>query len=202
MIIDHLGAMFFEDLSILRIIGRGAFIIYAYLISEGFFHTKNVKKYISKLFIWALVSEVPFDYANYGVIYYPAHQNIFWTLFISATTIYLLEKNKEVGLKVLICSISLFIALIGRVDYSIYGVGVILAFYLSRKAKVSFILPIIFLNIIASFLLNKLQIYSLIGLMIVLMYNGEQGKKTGNIYYSFYALHLGLFGIIKYLIIN
>lgn len=53
------------------------------------------------MFIWALISEIPFDLANYGKIFYPVHQNIYWTLFLSAIGIHFLEKTKELGLKTL-----------------------------------------------------------------------------------------------------
>lgn len=103
MISDHFGMMFFPDYGIFRIVDRIAFILYAFMLVEGYFHTKNQQKYLGKLFIWALISEIPFDLANYGKIFYPIHQNIFWTLFLSAIGIHFLEKTKELGLKTLTC---------------------------------------------------------------------------------------------------
>lgn len=95
MIIDHLGTMFFEEYFILKIIGRITFILYAFMLVEGCFHTKNIRRYLSKLFLWALISEIPFDLANYGVLFNFGHQNIFWTLFLSALSIHWLEKIKN-----------------------------------------------------------------------------------------------------------
>lgn len=198
MIIDHLGIMFFEDYSVFRIIGRIAFILYAFMLVEGYFHTKNIRRYLGKLFLWALVSEVPFDWANFGVFFNFGHQNIFWTLFLSALSIHWLENNKELGLKIFICLVVLFLALILRVDYSIYGVSVILSFYFFKKCRIGYILPISILSIVAVFVLNKFQCFALLGFVPILMYNGQQGRKTGNIYYSFYAVHLLILAIIKF----
>lgn len=167
------------------------------MLVEGCFHTKNIRRYLGKLFLWALISEIPFDLANYGVLFHFGHQNIFWTLFLSALGIHWLEKNKELGLKILICLVILFLALIIRVDYSIYGISVILTFYFCKKYKISLIIAISLLSIIAGAIF-KFQYFAFLGLIPILMYNGQQGRKTGNLFYSFYAVHLLIFVIIRY----
>ena len=167
MISDHFGMMFFPDYGIFRIVGRIAFILYAFM-----FHTKNQQKYLGKLFIWALISEIPFDLANYGKIFYPIHQNIFWTLFLSAIGIHFLEKTKELGLKTLTCLVILFLALIFRVDYNIYGILIIWTFYYAKKLKFNYIIPIIVLSISAGLFLNKFQFFAPLGLILVFLYNG------------------------------
>ena len=172
MISDHFGMMFFPDYGIFRIVGRIAFILYAFMLVEGYFHTKNQQKYLGKLFIWALISEIPFDLANYGKIFYPVHQNIFWTLFLSAIGIHFLEKTKEFGLKTFFCLVILFLALIFRVDYNIYGVLIIWIFYYAKKLKFNYIIPIIVLSISAGLFLNKFQFFAPLGLILVFLYNG------------------------------
>lgn len=172
MISDHFGMMFFPDYGIFRIVGRIAFILYAFMLVEGYFHTKNQQKYLGKLFIWALISEIPFDLANYGKIFYPIHQNIFWTLFLSAIGIHFLEKTKELGLKTLTCLVILFLALIFRVDYNIYGILIIWTFYYAKKLKFNYIIPIIVLSISAGLFLNKFQFFAPLGLILVFLYNG------------------------------
>lgn len=172
MISDHFGMMFFPDYGIFRIVGRIAFILYAFMLVEGYFHTKNQQKYLGKLFIWVLISEIPFDLANYGKIFYPIHQNIFWTLFLSAIGIHFLEKTKELGLKTLTCLVILFLALIFRVDYNIYGILIIWTFYYAKKLKFNYIIPIIVLSISAGLFLNKFQFFAPLGLILVFLYNG------------------------------
>lgn len=199
MVIDHFGLIFFPSEGIYRIIGRVAFILFAFLLAEGTKHTKDFKAYLKRLFIWALISEIPFDLAMSGKVFNWEQQNIFWTLFLSALGIILLEKNKEIYFKILISSVIFFLALIIRVDYSVYGVAVILGFNFCKKIKINPIIPLTLLNLLASLFLNKFQFFGFLGFIPISLYNGKQGKKTGKIFYSFYAVHLLVFSAIKFL---
>ena len=60
MFIDHIGYAIFGKLSYFNYIGRLAFPIFAFQISEGYVHTKNLKRYFFRLFLFALISQVPF----------------------------------------------------------------------------------------------------------------------------------------------
>lgn len=77
--------------ALLRLIGRVSFPIFCFLLVEGFFHTRNVGRYLIRLFIFSIISELPFDYAFYGRVYHDS-QNVFLTLFIGMLFMYFAEK--------------------------------------------------------------------------------------------------------------
>ncbi len=78
----------------IRAIGRLAFPIFCFLLVEGFLHTHNMKKYLVRLGIFALVSDIPFDLAFFGEITL-RHQNVFFTLFIAVLALWALDYVKK-----------------------------------------------------------------------------------------------------------
>lgn len=203
MIIDHYGAIFHSNIDIYRILGRLAFPIYSFLLVEGYFHTKDVKKYIKRLFIFALISEIPFDYAFYNKLSF-MHQNIFFTLSIGLIAIYFLD-NKEGKYnfsKQLILVIAGLLALLLSVDYNFIGIIYILSFYFTRNyAKTKRLSKVTLTLFIANLLFTSaLQQFSLLAIPIIYFYNGELGPKNKILQISFYAaypLHLIVFYILK-----
>ncbi|MGI9525643.1 MAG: TraX family protein [Weeksellaceae bacterium] len=187
MVIDHVGHMFFPEIWILRIIGRIAFILYAFMLVEGTFYTKNITKYMYRVFLWALFSEIPYDLFNYNDLIFLPRQNIFFTLWIGLVGINYFNNHKNEYLKNILASLFfLALAIFLRVDYSWYGVLLIFVFYWFRELE---IVKYIFAQGIGMFY-SVLQTYAFVGFFPILFYNGKQGKKIGTIYYSFYGLHL------------
>ena len=97
MLCDHLWGTGIIRNDVLTCIGRLSFPIFAFLIVEGYFHTKNLKKYVIRILLFALLSEIPFNLMTGGRIFYPVHQNVLWTFLISIAVMHINEKAKKSG---------------------------------------------------------------------------------------------------------
>ena len=136
MLIDHVGAVF-DAPHFFRMIGRIAFPLYAYLIAQGCVRTKNIYKYLLRLGLFAVISEIPFDltfspyFGRPFAVDYLRDTNVFFTLFLGAASVAVYEKLKpKLGVLALLPAASL--CLLGNIldtDYGMYGVLFILFFY-------------------------------------------------------------------------
>lgn len=198
MIIDHLGCVFFDDKVIFRIIGRASFVLYAFGLVNGINYTSDRSKYLKKLFIWGVISEIPFDLVFNDSLVSFESQNVFFTLFIGALSISLFNQYKSILIKSCILITGLFIGYLGKFDYSWYGVGLIYGMHFLRNLE---LLKFGFIQGLSTFYaviaVNLSQFFAFIGILPIYLYNGKQGKKTSNIYYSYYSIHLLIFYIIK-----
>ena len=201
MIIDHYGAIFQPNVIIYRIIGRLAFPIYCFLLVEGYTHTGNIKKYMSRLLIFALISEIPFDLAFYGRIGF-THQNIFFTLFIGLAAIYLIDNPAKYKFdSTLVILVAAVLATILKTDYQFIGIVYILSFYFTRSMPTKKRLSILALIMVAINLsAGWLQQFSILSLLIIYFYNKEEGLKNKFLQMSFYLaypLHLLIFYLMN-----
>ena len=92
MFCDHLWATLAGDAWWLTGIGRLAFPMFAFFLVEGFFHTHDKKKYCMRLLLLAILSELPINLMYSGLLFYPFHQNVIWTLLTGFLCIWATEK--------------------------------------------------------------------------------------------------------------
>ena len=155
MLIDHVGASCLENgfLSapaapaglaaldlVLRLIGRLAFPIFCFLLVEGFVHTHDVKKYIGRLLLFGLVSEVPFDLAFFRTPFAPGYQNVYWTLALGVLAMaglnHFEKPDGSTGWQGLLCAGGcVLLGFLANTDYNGIGVLIICALYLTRAAR-------------------------------------------------------------------
>lgn len=101
----------------------------------GLFHTSDIRKYIVRLGLFAVVSEIPFDLAMHDTLWYPGRR-IFFTLTAGLFAIYAMDSRGPVGgWKVEIALAAALLAEFLRFDYGMAGVGVIVLFYLCEKDR-------------------------------------------------------------------
>ena len=82
MVFDHVGDNFFPEQTWMRIIGRIAMPIFAFFVAEGFLHTRDRRKYLLRMGVFALVSELPFDLLTAGRLEF-GNQNVMCTFFLA-----------------------------------------------------------------------------------------------------------------------
>ena len=203
MLIDHTASIHLEGSKwylLLRLIGRIAFPIFCFLLVEGYFHTKDVYQYLRRLGIFALLSEIPFDMAfadNITRFDFLEKQNVFFTLFIGLSVIHLMNlveikfKNNIIASNLLDCAIVLigsFIAVILSTDYNMYGILMIVSFYIFRANKSILTLVLLLVNFQLG---GVVQAFGILSMIFIALYNGKKGTKFNRyIFYGFYPVHL------------
>lgn len=209
MLIDHSGYLIFDKFSYFNYIGRLAFPIFAFQISEGYIHTKNLKRYFLRLVIFSFVSQVP--YMLFRSAYFSGFSfNIFFTLILGLVCIVIYDElinskfNAPTALKMFISFILIalisFIAQCYHFEYGAFGVFTIFIFYLFKDTKFIMNLSFIF-AVLAYFIKNivvsnfdyryiLLCICTILPLIFINLYNGKKGKNIKYVLYIFYPVHL------------
>lgn len=220
MFIDHVGYIVFDGHSSwFNYVGRLAFPIFAFQISEGYIHTHDVKKYLLRLILFAFISQIPF-LLFHSIINNELGLNVIFTLFLGLVAIIIYDKyNKFVG--VFSAIIFGIIAHFLNSDYSFYGVGITFLFYVFNKNKcllaISFIIAtlmqysyliLVYYNYGFEFLKNVFIIYlpyficTIFSIIIILCYNKKKGPSTKYFFYLFYPLHMILIYILNFVLQN
>ncbi len=204
MVIDHIALYLMEYGTVLyetmRCIGRIAFPVFAFLIAEGFIHTKSRYRYFFTLLGFAVISEIPWYLLNGA----DGTHNVMFTLALGVATLMFLENLLQRSL-VLGFLWTLGMAELASwlgVDYEWRGILLIVILYLFNRHGHSF--PYSKgMQFFCTFAL--IMHYGVIGAvmacMILYLYNGTRGFVQGNIakygFYAFYPVHLLLMHIIS-----
>ena len=223
MLCDHLWGTVVPGSDWLTCIGRLAFPIFAFMIVEGYFRTRNLKKYVLRLLIFAVISEIPFNLAMGSSVIYPLHQNVLWSFLISIALMHWNEKTRQkhkLPLQILVGVLSVIVGyLLGILTFSdFYGEGVltVLVFYFFHGRKWwCYLGQLACLWYINMEMLGGLsyeipiggdvfflprQGFALLALIPIWLYRGKQGyhsKALQYTYYAFYPAHLLILGLLK-----
>lgn len=224
MLIDHIGVIFLPDVAILRIFGRIAFPIYAFMIAEGCAYTKNKLRYFLTVFSLGVSCQI---------VYYmydsSAYMGILITFSLSILVVYAMQylKNalfvaKDSRIKQWVASVAFlftiasvyFFSKIVFIDYGFWGcmAPVFASIFRKPEANVSAVwdkldhrvIHILMLGIclvMLSCAYGGVQIYSLLAILLLLLYSGERGKiKMKYFFYIFYPVHLVLLEAVAWVL--
>ena len=220
MTIDHMTWLFFPGyqkiwwIMGLHVIGRLTAPIMWFFIAEGFHYTRNVKKYILRLFTFAIISHFAYDFAG-GISFIPDgffnKTSVMWALawavvlMVIFTTDRLPQRFKTI-LVILICFITF------PADWSTIAAICPVYLYLNRgnfrKQSTKMLIWVSIYAIIYFIFLDKvygiIQMFALLSLPILKQYNGERGKWKGMkwFFYLYYPAHLFVIGLIRIMIGN
>lgn len=223
MLCDHVWAMMISGNFWMTCFGRIAMPIFAFQLVEGFFHTHNLKKYILRMFLFAILTEIPFNLMMGSSIIYPFHQNILFTFLIALLAMAAMQKVREKAqwwIAVPACmGITLLASAIATVfmtDYFGFGVLTVLIFYFLRNFRFAWaaqlaamfaihwsmmggrVIPVA----VGSFFFEiPEQAFALLALIPIWLYNGKKGfatKWSQLAFYSFYPVHM----LVLWLILN
>ena len=226
MLCDHLWGTIVPGNDWLTCIGRISFPIFAFMIVEGYFHTSNLKKYAGRLFVFALISEIPFNLALGSRIFYPIHQNVLWSFLISLGLIHWNEKAKKSGKlwkRLVVGTASVILGYLGgiltMVDFYHAGVLTVLAFYFFRGRKwynyLGQFVTLWYINIEMlggySYMIDIMgktyflvrQSFAMLALVPIWLYSGRRGyhsKAFQYFCYWFYPVHLLVLGLLKFVL--
>ena len=226
MLCDHLWGTIVPGNDWLTCIGRVCFPIYAFLLVEGYFHTSNLKKYVKRLLLFAVISEIPFNLAMASSVIYPFHQNVLWSFLIALGLIHCNEKAKaseklwiRIAIGIFTILAGYLLGLITMVDYYHAGILMVLTFYFFHHRNwwdyVGQLLCLGYINLellggfgyevvlFGETVFLTRQGLALLALIPIWLYKGKQGyhsKWWKYFCYAFYPVHLLILGLLKFVL--
>ena len=200
MTIDHVATLLYPDLQFLKIIGRLAFPLFAYLMVLGVDSTKKPWKYMVTILGFAIVSQVP--YFRAFEIQPLERLNILFTLFLGALTLYLFTKKNVLGV------VPFIVSIIINVEGAIYAMLFIILLKLLRSSPKIGVIAILALNL-QFILIPDIQFLSILALPLIILNEKGWFKKEILVqrnyvysirkyaFYIYYPLHLTVLLLIK-----
>ncbi len=220
MVIDHIAWSFVPTMSlaaqIMHFVGRLTGPVMAYMVFEGYMHTRDVKKYAIRLFIFSLISWIPYSLHENGKWPTPSF-SVITSLFLGLIAIWVwdkaeLNKGFKVAIIVGLCMLSIF------ADWPIFDVLWPLFLFVYRDDPVrkwrSFSAIAIgesVMAVLACFFTGGSygQVFQLGVLPVIPLlkyaYNGEPGNRNAFhkwFFYIFYPLHLLILALIEIFLVK
>lgn len=211
MLMDHIGFLFFPDQIQWRMIGRLAMPIFAFGIARGAWYTSSMKRYMKKILMFALISQLPFwwmEQMAYGGSFFSLHFNIGFTFLAALIIINLIKRaaNKKRSLEIgefFVVGILLASADLLQFDYGSYGILVVLLCYMVVCSKQRMWIlwigytVLTYLNYLSSMSMFLLQEVGILAFGVIFALQGVSEKRMGRFFYIFYPVHMIVLCMIK-----
>ena len=210
MLVDHIGGAFFPEVGLFRWVGRLAFPIFCYCMTVGLLYTRDVRRYLCRLALFAVISQ-PF----YVLAFHPhdffasfTNWNIFFTLFLSLLSMYGLKSRRW-----WLFFLALFIVSWWNFDYSGMGIQYMLLFYLcrNRPALGAALYCALFLpalggaagdprNLMLGGLCIDWSFFAIFAAPLLFLPTHRCPKIPKWVFYAFYPAHLAAIALIQFVI--
>lgn len=221
MLLDHLWATIVPGNDWMNYIGRLAFPIFAFQIVEGYFHTKDYKQYLKRLFIFALISEIPFNLMTSGSYIYPFGQNVIFTFIYGIVSIHAIEeiiKRNNIVKNVVKVLLMMILSIVTFPDYNLMGYLTVLLFYVTRNMQYAWLYQLagmiylnwysfkgltIYVEAFGKTIPVLVQSFAILSLLLIWQYNGKPGNRNPilrKFAYWFYPLHMLVIYLISRII--
>lgn len=212
MLIDHLAWVFVKTNTglgqAMHAIGRITAPTMCFFIAEGYIHTRSVPRYLKRLAVFALISQIPFSIFSLGTISV-IPLNVLYTLGLGLVAIYVYDTIEDVSKRKWAIAAILILAV--PADWTFIAPLLCLLFYVYRddfRKQVQWISILALVLFAAGFVMMKFDFWAtlqhqafhlgvVLSLPLLYLYNGKRGggKHSGWIFYVFYPLHLLILGI-------
>lgn len=212
MLVDHFGLFFFPHSFVLQFIGRLSFPIIAWLIANGAIHTSSMERYMSRMLIFAILAQIPYEIGFYLVGTHALFLNVLFTLLFGLFAITAMRRTHNVYARVAAVIAMATLATLVHADYGAGGVLSIVAFYVFfNKPWPMFISQAAILGIFSNlgffvnpslsrFEMHPLEAYGIAAIALILLYNGKRGYATGYFFYWFFVIqNFAMLGLKYYL---
>lgn len=210
MTCDHIAVALLPDYAALRVIGRLAFPIFAWMIAEGCAYTRNRKRYLLQMAGLALICQLVYFFAM-GSLY----MCVLVTFTLSICLIYALDCAKTASTPVqwlfpLFCLAGLWFLSVKlpqllpstdfRIDYGLPGILLAALIYVGRTKRDKLLLGAAGLLWLAVDF-GGIQWFGLLALIPLALYNGNRGKrKLKYLFYIYYPAHLVIIHLLSILL--
>lgn len=221
MVCDHAMKLWGIDSELMLAFGRVAFPVFAFLIAEGYAHTSNLNRYMGRLLLWAVLTEVPFDMVFYGKPLMWGHQNVLWTFLLGLLVIRFYERYRDdgdwFGRTVSVLGSVVMAGVFGifsMCDYEAVGVLTVFLFHVTRDYRLSgkviqaVCLFLLSMSMVPATMLFEIagtripapeQVFCLLALPFIWLYNGRPGYRAKWFQwacYAFYPVHLIVISVL------